>query len=72
MKYVAVYISPIHKYASSKDTKECYYKIKELFLKYDIPTQCIDRDKMNDVIAKDDRTNKANFVYTLQNMGVAI
>ena len=72
VKYVAVYISPIHKYASSKDTKECYYKIKELFLKYDIPTQCIDRDKMNDVIAKDDRTNKANFVYTLQNMGVAI
>jgi len=72
VKYVAVYISPIHKYASSKETKECYYKIKELFLKYDIPTQCIDRDKMNDTIAKDDRTKKANFVYTLQNMGVAI
>ena len=72
IKYVGIYISPIHKYASSRDTKECYYKIKELLLKYDIPTQCIDREKMNDMIAKDSRTRKANFAYTLQNMGVAI
>lgn len=72
VKYVAVYISPIHKYASTKDTKECYYKIKELFLKHDIPTQCIDRDKMNESISKDERNKKANFVYTLQNMSVAI
>ncbi len=72
VKYVGIYISPIHKYASSRDTKECYYKIKELLLKYDIPTQCIDRDKMNKTIAKDKRNEKANFAYTLQNMGVAI
>jgi hypothetical protein len=72
IKYVGIYISPIHKYASSRDSKECYYKIKELLLKYDIPTQCIDRDKMNALIDKDNRTQKANFVYTLQNMSVAI
>jgi hypothetical protein len=72
IKYVGIYISPIHKYASAHDSKECYYKIKELLLKYDIPTQCIDRDRMNDVINKDNRTNKNNFAYTLQNMGVAI
>ena len=72
VKYVGIYLSPIHKYASSRQTKECYYKVKELFLKYDIPTQCIDRDKMNMSVAKDSRHNKANFVYTLQNMSVAI
>lgn len=72
IKYVGIYISPIHKNASSRDTKECYYKIKELLLKYDIPTQCIDREKMNTIIDKDNRTNKANFAYTLQNMSVAI
>ena len=72
IKYVGIYISPIHKYASQREEKECYYKVKELLLKYDIPTQCIDRDKMNDMIEKDNRTRKANFAYTLQNMGVAI
>lgn len=72
IKYVGIYISPIHKYASARDSKECYYKIKELLLKYDIPTQCIDRGKMNDMINKDNRTQKANFAYTLQNMSVAI
>jgi len=72
IKYVGIYLSPIHKYASARDAKECYYKIKELLLKYDIPTQCIDREKMNSMIEKDSRTNKANFSYTLQNMGVAI
>ena len=41
-------------------------------MKHDIPTQCIDREKMNSMIEKDSRTNKANFSYTLQNMGVAI
>ncbi len=72
IKYVGIYISPIHKYASAREEKECYYKIKELLLKYDIPTQCIDREKMNTMIDKDKRTQKANFAYTLQNMGVAI
>lgn len=71
-KYVGIYLSPIHKYASEQQAKECYYKIKELFLKLDIPTQCIDREKMNAVQAKDRTTNRANFTYTLQNMGVAI
>lgn len=72
IKYVGIYISPIHKYSSARDSKECYYKIKELLLKYDIPTQCIDKDRMNDMINKDNRTQKANFAYTLQNMSVAI
>ena len=72
IKYVGIYLSPIHKYASTHDSKECYYKIKELMLKHDIPTQCIDRGKMSETIAKDQRTDKANFAYTLQNMSVAI
>lgn len=71
-KFVAIYVSPIHKYASLHHAKECYYKIKELFLKYGIPSQCIDRDKMNEAIARDTKNNKYNFAYTLQNMGIAI
>lgn len=46
IKYVGIYVSPIHKYASSKESKECYYKIKEMFLKHNIPTQCIDSNRM--------------------------
>lgn len=72
IKYVGIYISPIHKYSSLRETKECYYRIKELLLKYDIPTQCIDREKMSTMIEKDNRSGKADFAYTLQNMGVAI
>lgn len=72
VKYVGIYISPIHKYASAVESKECYYKIKELFLKYDIPTQCVDLDKMNSTITLDERHNKINFAYTIQNIGVAI
>lgn len=72
IKYVGIYMSPIHKYASTREAKECYYKVKELLLKLDIPSQCIDREKMDLMIEKDNRTGKANFAYTLQNMGVAI
>ena len=72
IKYVAIYLSPIHKYASAHDAKECYYKVKERFLKLGIPTQCIDRDKMNEAIAKDTKSGKYSFAYTLQNMGIAI
>jgi len=72
VKYVGIYISPIHKYASAQTAKECYYKIKERFLRNGIPTQCIDRDKMLSLMASDEKSNKSNFTYTLQNMGVAI
>lgn len=72
IKYVGIYVSPIHKYSSSKVAKECYYKIKELFLRYNIPTQCIDSDKMKGQLDRDDQKNRNDFIYTLQNMGVAI
>lgn len=72
VRYVGVYMSPIHKYGSDKASKECYYKVKELFLKYGIPTQCIDRDRMVASLKKDEAGNSHNFAYTLQNMGVAI
>lgn len=72
VKYIGIYISPIHKYTSAPLAKECYFKIKELFLRNGIPTQCIDRDKMLGLMANDEKYNRANFTYTLQNMGVAI
>lgn len=72
IKYVGIYVSPIHKYSSSRGSKECYYKIKELFLKLNIPTQCIDSDRMKSQLDRDFRKNRKDFIYTLQNMGVAI
>lgn len=72
IKYVGIYVSPIHKYASSKESKECYYKIKEMFLKHNIPTQCIDSNRMRSQLERDVKKNRKDFIYTLQNMGVAI
>lgn len=72
IKYVGIYVSPIHKYASSKESKECYYKIKEMFLKHNIPTQCIDSNRMRSQLERDAKKNRKDFIYTLQNMGVAI
>ncbi len=72
IKYVGIYLSPIHKYASGKIASECYYKIKELFLKLGITTQCIDARNMIAAINRDKDSRYKNFIYTLQNMGVAI
>ena len=72
IKYVGIYVSPIHKYASSKESKECYYKIKEMFLKHNIPTQCIDSNRMRGQLERDVKKNRKDFIYTLQNMGIAI
>lgn len=72
VKYIGIYVSPIHKYASTRDSKECYYKIKELFLKHNIPTQCIDSERMKGQLSKDCIKHRKDFIYTLQNMGVAI
>ena len=72
VKYVGIYLSPIHKYASNKSAGECYYKIKELFLKHGIMTQCIDARKMIAAINREKDSRYKNFIYTLQNMGVAI
>lgn len=72
VRYVGIYLSPIHKYASEKNASECYYKIKELFLKRGIMTQCIDARNMIAAINRDKNSRYKNFIYTLQNMGVAI
>ena len=72
IRYVGIYLSPIHKYASDRIANECYYKIKELFLKRGIMTQCIDARNMIAAINRDKENRYMNFIYTLQNMGVAI
>ena len=73
-KYVGLYITPIRKYGSTPEEKECYYKIKELFLSRGIVTQCVELDKMKKSINRDNEptTRFRNFTYTLQNMAVAI
>lgn len=72
IEYVGIYVSPIHKYTNDKDAKECYYKIKELFLKHGIATQCVESEKMKSTIKRDNGKTYKNFTYTLQNMAVAI
>lgn len=72
VKYVGIYVSPIHKYGSDRESRECYYKVKEMFLKRGIVTQAIDFDKMKAQLTNDAENNKRNFIYALQNMGVAI
>ena len=73
-KYVGLYITPIHKYGSSPAEKECYFQIKELLLRQRIVTQCVEIDKMQKAIDRDNRSSSRfkNFTYTLQNMAVAI
>ncbi len=70
--YVGIYISPIHKYSNEKEARECYYQVKELFLKQGIVTQCVEIDKMKNMIQQDCGKTYKNFIYTLQNMAVAI
>lgn len=70
--YVAIYMSPIPKYSSSPQRKEVYYKVKERLLKMGIVSQCIELDKMTVAINKDKQSKKTNFVYSMQNMSVAI
>lgn len=72
VRYVGIYLSPIHKYESEMISRECYYKVKELFLKHGIVTQCIDARKMIAAINQDKDSRFKNFIYTLQNMGIAI
>jgi hypothetical protein len=72
VRYVGIYLSPIHKSESEMISRECYYKVKELFLKHSIVTQCIDARNMIAAINHDKDSRFKNFIYTLQNMGIAI
>lgn len=68
IKYVGIYLSPISKYSSGESEKICYYKIKEAFLNIGIPTQCMEVNKIANIIKKGNN----GLVYALQNMNVAI
>lgn len=72
VRYVGIYLSPIHKYTRNTIARECYFKVKELFLKQGIMTQCINARDMINAINSDKDSRFKNFIYTLQNMGVAI
>ncbi|GHV66820.1 hypothetical protein FACS1894199_11030 [Bacteroidia bacterium] len=78
VSHLALYLTPISKYATSKEDRKIYYFIKELLLKYNIVSQCIETQKMLKVL-HDDNTKTdykgqplKNFAYTLQNMAIAI
>ncbi|HBC31210.1 MAG TPA: hypothetical protein DC024_08215 [Clostridiales bacterium] len=72
VKYIAIYLTPIGKHAKDKEQRKIYFKVKEKLLNRNISSQCIETDKMMQVIAEDEKNNRKNFAYTLQNMAIAI
>ena len=71
-QYIGIYVTPIPKYSSEKSQKMVYYKVKEAFLNLGIPTQCIEAKKMTRGMDGDIQKGKLNFIYTMQNMSVAM
>ena len=61
-KYVAIYVTPIHKTETDEQKKMLYYQIKEELLKHDISSQ---------VIYKDNIGHK-NFSFYLPNIAIAL
>lgn len=72
VKYIAIYLTPIGKHAKDREQRKSYFKVKEKLLNRNISSQCIETDKMMQVLNEDKRTNRKNFAYTLQNMAIAI
>jgi hypothetical protein len=71
-KYLAIYLTPIGKYAKAKEQRNVYYKVKEALLKKNISSQCIETEKMLTVLKSDADKNKEAFAYTLQNIAIAV
>lgn len=62
VQYIAVYISPHSKNTTDNTKRKFYYKIKELLLKYKIPSQVMEADK---VMSTD------NYHFNLPNIAIA-
>lgn len=72
VKYIAIYLTPIGKYTQDREQRKIYYKVKEKLLNRNISSQCIETNKMLQVLNSDEQYNKNYFAYTLQNMAIAI
>ena len=75
--YLAIYLTPISKHSSDKEARKVYYKVKEKLLAQNIPSQCIETNKMLKALEDDKGVDKygnqkKNFAYTLQNIAIAI
>ena len=64
VKYFAIYLTPYTKFDQDLQKREIYYKVKELLLKRDIPSQVIDSKKVIE--------QGADYVYSLTNISIAI
>jgi hypothetical protein len=63
VQYFAVYISPISKHTNDTVQRTVYYKVKELLLDYNIPSQALDYSKI---------LNNKNYHYSLPNIAIAM
>jgi len=64
IRYIAIYISPYSKNINDEHRKSIYYKVKELLLKYNITSQVLDADKINNP--------KVKYKYSLPNIAIAM
>lgn len=82
-KLFAFYLTPISKDEPVESQRLVYYKVKELLLKRNVPSQCIETEKMMNALQQDSKNEKVNkikgtklrtdsFAYTLQNIAIAV
>ena len=70
--YMCIYLSPINKRHANAAKREIYYQVKELLLRHNIPSQCVDLSKLNERLSYDRMKGKYTLSYSLQNIAVAI
>ena len=70
--FICMYLSPYNKRIEDAEKREQYYRVKELLLRYNIISQAVDIKKYKQRMQEDQRNNRFNLSYTLQNMAVAI
>lgn len=82
-KLFAFYLTPFSKDEPEESQRLVYYKVKELLLKRNVPSQCIETEKMINTLRQDKEKEELNksmgtryrtdtFAYTLQNIAIAV
>jgi hypothetical protein len=76
-RYIGIYLTPFGRCTDKKQQCKIYYRVKERLLRRNIPSQCIEADKMIRMLADDRKTDReghsqTNFASVLQNIAIAI
>lgn len=75
VRYVAIYLSPVHKQEEDEERRRIYYRVKEELLHFKIVSQAIDVDKAwgesRAVVDQQAKLNE-NFNFNLPNISIAL